>query len=452
VDDASRMNGTPVAGVWNVPRDPEAAIRQLQEILKQAKAKRLPVSIAGARHSMGGHTIAPGGIVLNMLPFDGMQLDEKTGILHVGAGARWSEIIPYLDQRGWSVAIMQSNNSFSVGGSISVNCHGWQPNRPPIASTVEAFRLLKANGMVVRCSRTENPELFSLALGGYGLFGIFLNVELRVVPNERYSLERVLLAQSADYVAEFAKRVTQVPDAAMAYGRLSIVPGEKTFLREAILNVFHQAPCKPAEIPALSKPGLVSLKRLVFRGSLYSDEGKRIRWSSEKALGAEVRGKHFSRNQLLNEGVEVFEERSNRRVDILHEYFVPADQFASFVERLRTIIPKHHGNLLNVTVRNVLCDKDTFLRYADQDVFSFVLLFNQARTEQADRAMEAMTKEIIAAVLALHGHYYLPYRLHASKEQFFKAYPQAREFFQMKRRYDPDELFQNEFYRKYGLP
>src|SRR5437660_314829 len=83
-------------------------------------------------------------------------------------------IIPYLDRRRHSVAVMQSDNTFSVGGSLSVNCHGWQFGRPPIASTVESLRLMQADGSIVRCSRTENPELFSLVLGGYGLFGIIL--------------------------------------------------------------------------------------------------------------------------------------------------------------------------------------------------------------------------------------------------------------------------------------
>jgi len=103
-------------------------------------------------------------------------------------------------------------------------------------------------------------------------------------------------------------------------------------------------------------------------------------------------------------------------------------------------------------VRNVLRDPDTVLRYAESDVYSFVLLFNQPRTEEADRAMEKMTQDLIDAVLAVGGRYYLPYRLHATKEQFDKAYPQARAFFAAKRRYDPDEIFQNEFYRKYGQP
>ena len=44
------------------------------------------------------------------------------------------------------------------------------------------------------------------------------------------------------------------------------------------------------------------------------------------------------------------------------------------------------------------------------------------------------------------------YAGHLSFEQFARAYPQGREFFERKRAYDPDELFQNEFYRTYGRP
>lgn len=50
------------------------------------------------------------------------------------------------------------------------------------------------------------------------------------------------------------------------------------------------------------------------------------------------------------------------------------------------------------------------------------------------------------------GLNYLPYRLHATKAQFEKAYPQARAWFERKRHYDPEEIFQNQFYTKYGQP
>jgi hypothetical protein len=42
--------------------------------------------------------------------------------------------------------------------------------------------------------------------------------------------------------------------------------------------------------------------------------------------------------------------------------------------------------------------------------------------------------------------------LHATQEQFDRAYPEGRRFFDLKRQYDPDELFQNRFYLEYGGP
>ncbi len=137
VDDASRMNETSVAEVWDMPPDDALAEEQLRNLLDRARREKLRVSIAGARHSMGGQTIARGGIQINMLSHNQMELNERDNLLHVQAGARWSEIVPYLDKHRRSVAVMQSNDSFSVGGSLSVNCHGWQQNRPPIDSTVE---------------------------------------------------------------------------------------------------------------------------------------------------------------------------------------------------------------------------------------------------------------------------------------------------------------------------
>jgi FAD/FMN-containing dehydrogenase len=451
-DDASRLNRTPVAEVWSIPASPAAAESQLRDLLARACSEQLSVAIAGSRHSMGGHTISPNGIVLNMLPFNHMTLDAEREILHVGSGARWSEVIPYLDSLGRSVAVMQSNNDFSVGGSLSVNCHGWQHNHAPIASTVESLRLLKADGSIVRCSRDENAELFSLVLGGYGLFGVILDVDLRIVPNERYRPETEVLP-AENYVARFAEKVDGATDVGMVYGRLCVVPGERTFLRDAILTVFRKSPCGREDIPKLHSAPYSLLRREVFRAQIGSQAGKEARWTAEKSLSEQLsKTKFVSRNQLLNEKAEVYQEHNADRTDILHEYFIPPHQVAHFLEQARAIIPRHRGDLLNVTIRNVLEDKDTWLRYADRDMFGFVMLFNQPRTVEAEGQMEAMTRELIEAAIACSGRHYLPYRLHATKEQLFRAYPRAAEFFQRKRVQDPVGLFQNQFYLKYGLP
>jgi FAD/FMN-containing dehydrogenase len=132
------------------------------------------------------------------------------------------------------------------------------------------------------------------------------------------------------------------------------------------------------------------------------------------------------------------------------ECFVPAEQFEPFLSDLRKIVPQSGTDLLNVTVRHVNQDNDTFLRYADRDMIALVMLFHQTRDNEGEKKMAEAARDVISAALNRDGRYYLPYRLHATKEQFAQAYPQAGSFFALKRSYDPEELFQNAFYQRYG--
>lgn len=55
-NDASQLNLTKVDTVVQVPSGKKEMERQLRDILKYARTNQLKISIAGARHSMGGHT------------------------------------------------------------------------------------------------------------------------------------------------------------------------------------------------------------------------------------------------------------------------------------------------------------------------------------------------------------------------------------------------------------
>lgn len=446
VDDASGLNETPVAEIWAIPTDPGRAEEQLRLLLRRASNSGLAISIAGARHTMGGHTITPDGIVVDMLPFNAMRLGDNEGTLWVQAGARWSEVIPFLDRHDLSVAVMQSNNSFSVGGSLGANCHGWQHGRPPICDTVESFRLMKADGTIVTCSRSQNRELFSLVLGGYGLFGIILDAVLEIVPNERYRMSSQLI--DCDQLAETYLEYLKKPGVKMGYARLCVLKDQ--MFSQAIVNMLEADPAPDGSLPELDAPEFQGLKRAVFRGSIGSDYGKELRWTTEKTFGEFIGGEHFSRNQILNEGVEIYASRSREITDILHEYFVPHDALDAFLARARDVVGAHSVDLLNVTVRDVRADQDTVLRYATEDVLALVMLFSQAKTEAGEAAMAACTRALVDVSLDLGGTYYLPYRLHPTVDQFQRAYASHGEFFAAKRRHDPKELFQNGFYARYG--
>jgi FAD/FMN-containing dehydrogenase len=145
----------------------------------------------------------------------------------------------------------------------------------------------------------------------------------------------------------------------------------------------------------------------------------------------------------------LFLNQSPDRTDILHEYFIPRRNFNGFVKALQQIVPKHQADLLNVTIRNVYKDEDTYLNYAREEVFAFVLFFNQRISWHSEEDMKTLTRELVTAAQALGGTYYLPYRLHASREQFEELYPMGAEFFQKKLAYDPEEVLRNKFYEQY---
>ncbi|WP_316818179.1 FAD-binding oxidoreductase [Pedobacter nyackensis] len=444
IRDASNLNEVMVDTVVQVANNITEGTLQIQELIKIASEQRKSISIAGARHSMGGHTIYKDGIVLDMKSFNYMKLDTTNNLLLVGAGALWSDVLRYLDKYNRSVKVMQSNNSFSVGGSVSVNCHGWQANSPPIASTVMSFRLMDAGGQILTCSRTENAELFSLVLGGYGLFGVILDLKLKVTDNKVYVVKQYVV-QSKDYFNAFKRYVENGSNVEMAYGRININP--RHFMEEAILSTYTVKGGVLKE--NADQFSFVALRRTLFRGSVNSDYGKDLRWRIEKMATKAINGKEFSRNRLLSEGVEVFQNRDSNYTDILHEYFVPGDSLAGFIGAVQKIIPDFKVDLLNITVRNVMTDKDTFLSYAKKDVFGLVMLFNQKRDKTAEYEMKALTQKLIVTVIRYNGTYYLPYRLHATKELMDRAYPNAESFFELKLKYDPLLVFRNQFYEKY---
>ncbi|HZZ73618.1 MAG TPA: FAD-binding oxidoreductase [Pirellulales bacterium] len=448
VDDASRLNATRMAEVWDLPADEAAAEAGLRQILVEAARRKRPVSIAGARHSMGGQTIAPDGVQINMLTHARMSLAAPR-VLHVQTGALWSQVIAFLEPLGLSPLIMQSNCDFSVGGSLSVNCHGWQFDQPPIAASVRSFHIMLADGTVRNCSRSENEELFQAALGGYGLFGVLLDADLQVTDNEHYLVEQYA-QPTADFPTAWNTHLQPLGEIGMGLGRLSIDADH--FLDRSLLYVMRRSPAAKDEPPTLALPAGYGIARPVFLASIDSDAGKALRWAAESSLLTHFTQRSFWRNQLLNQPVEFFENRTEATTDLLQEYFVPPARLLDFVQALREIVPRNHANLLNLTIRDVRRGDDGILRFATQDVMSLVLLYHVSRTNPPDLAYVRLTQESVEAALRCGGGYYLPYRLDATAEQFRRAYPLADKFFALKRKYDPDERFQNAFYQKYGRP
>lgn len=436
--DASGLNVTEVDQIIEIESE-----QDIQQALFLAKETKRKVSIAGAQHTMGGHTLAKGNLILQMKKLRQMEYSPETKRLTVQGGATWKQVQAYLDPLGRSIKVMQSDNIFTVGGTLSANAHGWQVKSGPIASTVHSFRLMTADGRIFRCSRTENSSLFSAVLGGYGLLGVIIDAEIETVTNDLYCQHSHYFPVEV-FPEAFTREVKNNPKAELAYGRVSLGSGK--LLTEASLNFYERVDGTQEGLPALEDEKIVRTKRNIFRMSEFSEAGKWVRWEAEKQLNRFLSGGSLTRNTIMNPDIHVLWPVNSQRYDVLHEYFVPPEKFEDFIEALRLEVLKHDMNLLNVTIRQLNRDEDTLLAYANQDVFSFVLLFSQRSGIDEEQKMATFTQGLIDAVLDLGGTFYLPYRLHYTREQVAQAYPRIKEFLVLKREYDPSGLFTSQFY------
>ena len=154
----------------------------LQAVVRYAAQNRLKVSIRGAGHSALGQSIVDGGIMIDILGLNQvLELDPAKKTLRVQTGATWGQLTQVLEPKRLAISTKQEFDNFTVGGSIAANIHGKSIDYGPIISHVLSLRLLKADGEIVTASRTQNPDLFTGVIGGYGLLGIVVDVTFQLV-------------------------------------------------------------------------------------------------------------------------------------------------------------------------------------------------------------------------------------------------------------------------------
>jgi len=133
----------------------------------------------------------------------------------------------------------------------------------------------------------------------------------------------------------------------------------------------------------------------------------------------------------------------------LDEFFIPPRHFEAFTREMGAILRKHRVSAVNVSIRHSPADTLSLLPWAREEVYSFVLFYRQGVDLPAQRAVGEWTRELIDATLRHEGRYYLPYQLHATREQFERAYPEAAQLRQLKARVDPQGRFSNSMWQKY---
>jgi FAD/FMN-containing dehydrogenase len=455
INDVSCLDRTPVYGIVKI-----TSVDDIKNALQFSRENKLKVSMAGVRHSMGGQAFFRNNLVLNMKGFNQIRLNEAEKTVTVQSGATWHDIQDFLHPK-YAVKAMQSTDIFTVGGSISVNAHGMDHLAGSVGSSIRAMRVMLADGSIVDISREQNPELFNLVVGGYGLFGVILDVDLEIVDNDVYQTERQVVGYK-DFPTIFENEILPDPNLGLFYGHLSTA--RASLLDEMIFYKYTKVDIGEAEVPPLGEVSGIKLRRFIFNFSKRGAVPMDIKWYLEKNVEpmmesctvvprtqamAEGEACFVSRNEPMHDSVAYIRNNLRNETDILHEYFIPRDQFIPFVDGLRRIVQDHHVNLLNASVR-VIHPESNFLTYAPAEMYSIVLYINQPTTSEGNEQMGTVTRELIDLTADVNGRFFLPYQLHYTPEQLRRSYPMIGDFFAAKKAHDPEGLFTNTWYEKYG--
>lgn len=265
-----------------------AAPRDLQGLKERLSDG--PAIARGNGRSYGDSALNRGN-TLSMRHFNHMLgFDAQTGQLTAEAGVLLGDIIDAFLPRGWFPAVTPGTKFVTLGGMIAADVHGKNHHlHGSFRSCVDWIDLLTGEGEVLRCSPSENPELFEWTIGGMGLTGIVLRAAIRLIRVESgWIRQRTLPAENLraaiacfEAAAQSTYSVAWIDclSKGQALGRSLVMTGEHVSFNELPADLrgdpFYVRPKRTRRVPFDLPTGVLNSVTVRAFNTLYYRNGQR---------------------------------------------------------------------------------------------------------------------------------------------------------------------------------
>lgn len=193
-----------------------------------------------------------------------ISFDRLNGIIECESGVLLSDILEVIVPQGYFLYVTPGTKYITVGGAIASDVHGKNHHSEGCFSEwVTEFSIMNEKGEVLRCSKTENSELFWATIGGMGLTGIILsakmklkNIETAYIRQESIKAENLneifkLFEESEDWTYNVAW--IDCMQKGKNIGRSILMRGEHA-LRAELPKKFHEHPLRLKKRPIPTVP------------------------------------------------------------------------------------------------------------------------------------------------------------------------------------------------------
>lgn len=149
----------------------------------------------GCGRSYGDSCLAQSNQVLAMTGMGRLlAADWQKGLILAEAGMTLAELIRIALPRGWFLPVTPGTKFVTLGGAVANDVHGKNHHRMgTIGRHIGRLLLHRSDEGLVECSIEQRPELFAATVGGLGLTGIILAVELQLRPIVSSKIEQTTI-------------------------------------------------------------------------------------------------------------------------------------------------------------------------------------------------------------------------------------------------------------------
>ena len=399
---------------------------------------------------MGGQTATPDGLQLDMREFRGVvALDTAARTITVHSGTRWREVQEAIDPAGLAVKIMQTYNTFTVGGALSVNAHGRYIGQGPLVRSVRAITLVLADGRIVRGQPGRAPRALLRRHRRLRRRSASSPTSRSTSPTNSARAAHRFDAPVADYLellpaADPARHRSRLPQRRLYPPAYEVVHAV-SYVQTATAGHGADRRIQPADQASWTH-------RLGYE---VITSGRLGKWLREHIVDPVIfRGEPGHLAQLRG---ELRRERAGACLagptarTCCRSTSCRSDSFDGLRAAHAAHPPVARVNAVNVSIRHALPDPGTILAWAPAGGRVRLRSLLQAGDRPGGAAARCgrWTRELIEAAIQSGGRYYLPYQPLATREQFTRAYPRATELFALKRRIDPTGKFTNTLWDLY---
>ncbi|MGA1555380.1 MAG: FAD-binding protein [Ilumatobacteraceae bacterium] len=430
-------------------------------VVRSMTAAELPdvLTTAGDRGSIarglgrayGDPATNGGGQVVRLAGATAVSIDAASRSVTAGAGVSLDELLRILVPAGWFVPVTPGTRFVTVGGAVASDIHGKNHHVDGSFGThVTRLRMMLADGSIVEVGPDRDPTLFWATVGGMGLTGIILDVTFRVFPIET---SRVVVDtyRLPDLDSVMTRMVETESTARYSVAWIDLMARGRHLGRGVLTNGDHASreqftggrgdPLAYGPRRPVGLPPVVPTRGVINRASVAAFNEF---WFRSAPIGRSEELQEIAAYFHPLDAVDGWNRVYGRRGFVQYQFVVPDSE----VDVLCRIVERFSASRLPIFL--VVLKR---FGPGNPAPLSFPMSGWQLAVDvgAAHDILPTLLREFDELVLEAGGRHYLAKDFHADPSVVRRGYPQLDAWLAVRRRVDPNGVWQSDMSRRLGL-